>query len=132
MFGARVLFAGVTVIDCSAAAAVVPADPELLAELESIVGEFTVAVFVIVAPVGAVGFSCSTRATLTVPPLGIEPREQRTVPVPEHEPDDGVTDWNATSAGRTSLSPTLSAVPGPFLVLQSRTGCLSRPWSTRE
>src|SRR5260370_39598671 len=102
MPGARVLFAGVTVIDCRAATAVVFAVAELLALFGSVAGEFAEAVLVMMVPPAVVAPSFTTSEMLTVAPGATVPTLHVTGVGPEHDPADGVAAPDGRVAGPPS------------------------------
>lgn len=114
--GARVLFAGATETDCSAATAVVVADAELLALFGSVAGEVADAVLVTTVPPGVVEPSFTTSEMLTVAPGATVPTLQVTVVVPEHDPAAGVAETYVVFAGTTSVTDTFGALDGPLFV----------------
>jgi hypothetical protein len=84
----------------------------LLVRFGSVVVEETVAVLETVP--AELGLT-TTSVIVAEPPEAIVPREQVTVPVPEQDPTDGVTDTNVVPAGRLSVTVTPAAELGPAL-----------------
>jgi hypothetical protein len=73
----------------------------------------------IAVPAGTPASTRVTRVIVALAPLAIVPKLQVTVPVPLHDPCDGVAETNVSPDGSTSVTTAAVALLGPALLTAS-------------